>query len=266
MCVLKVCAFAALQNGFVNAAFSWGDPVIQTVGSPSYAYSFNGHGEYVFLKSENGLEIQARLDYLVHEITDSTIFTAFTFTNHHVNETVQIEFDRASKHISLFLNNGTLWKTSPNCTIGPPIRTFGFMLVCLRPPVDGFHIAPIMSLNNILLDVMTDGEFMNIKVLAHPPLMNTTGLAGNVHDSFYVSKNATKFPVNTTEDDMFDYGESWYLRTQPNLSQFNYNLTGGNFSYFNAFSKPRFLQHLLNNTTALFEKCNVTNVEEMTGV
>ncbi|KAH3860947.1 hypothetical protein DPMN_023871 [Dreissena polymorpha] len=35
-----------------------------------------------------------------------------------------------------------------------------------------------------------------------------TGLAGNVQDGHFVSQNGSEYPVNASEHDMFDYGES----------------------------------------------------------
>ena len=57
-------------------------------------------------------------------------------------------------------------------------------------------------------DVTTDGEFMNIRVTSKPALINMTGLAGNVDEGSFVSQNGIKFPINASEMEMFDFGES----------------------------------------------------------
>ncbi|XP_052266343.1 mucin-like protein isoform X2 [Dreissena polymorpha] len=175
-----------------------------------------------------------------------------------------MELHRPSKHMALFLNNGTLLKTSDNYTIGPPLLTHGFLVMGLRPPSIGFRVLPHLALNNIAMDVTTDGEFMNIRVTSTPALTNMTGLAGNVDEGSFVSQNGIKFPINASEMEMFDFGESWSLRNQPQYSKFNYNLSEGNFSTFNVFSKPRFLEHLLSNLTTLLEICPSKNVTAIT--
>ncbi|XP_052261553.1 uncharacterized protein LOC127865674 isoform X2 [Dreissena polymorpha] len=105
---------------------------------------------------------------------------------------------------------------------------------------------------------------MNIKVTANPALADMTGLAGNVQEEKYFSENGTIYPCNASEHDMFDYGESWSIRNNRDESNFIYNFTGGNggnFSFYNTYSKPRFLEDLLDNKTALFEKCYGADVD-----
>ncbi|XP_052261803.1 uncharacterized protein LOC127865824 isoform X1 [Dreissena polymorpha] len=241
-------------------ALSWGDPVIQTVGSPSYNYSFNGHGEYVFLKSNNGLEIQTRLDYMLQDNNDSTIFTAVVFKVQ--NESIQIEFDRSTKSLSLYFGNATLWKKTGECTSSDPIQITKFFLSCLRQPAVGFRVLPKLALNNMALEMSTEGTFMNIKVTSTEKLKDMKGLAGNVLNGSYVSQNGTKYPDNSSEADMFYYGESWSIRGICNQSNFMYNLTGENdrnCSFYNSFSKPRFLESYLGNSTLLFSACHKSN-------
>ncbi|XP_052261801.1 uncharacterized protein LOC127865823 isoform X2 [Dreissena polymorpha] len=239
------------------SALSWGDPVIQTVGSPSYNYSFNGHGEYVFLKSQQGLEIQARLDYLVPGNKDATLFTAFVITQKVKNksESIQVTFNRSMAFLSLHLTDGKLWKTSDACSsITLSQRTSTFVLKCSA----GFQvIAP----GGTAVDITTDGILMKIKVAHSEKLSNMTGLAGNVRsDKMYVGKNETLYPLNSSEHAMFQYGESWSIRHDENLSYFIYNVTGGKFSDYNTFSEPRFFEDSLNNFTVLFESCNKTDL------
>lgn len=43
-------------------------------------------------------------------------------------------------------------------------------------------------------------------------------------------------------------------------SHFNYNITGGNFTVYNTFSKPRFLEDLVDNLAALFANYTPENI------
>ncbi|XP_052261669.1 uncharacterized protein LOC127865762 [Dreissena polymorpha] len=242
------------RYGNIVSALSWGDPLIQTVGSPSYNYSFNGHGEYIFLKSSKGLEIQARTDYLVPGNNDSTIFTAFAFTNVYINETLQVLFNRPGNLIDLYLNNGVLFAKSGSCTEHTH-QTSGFSIVCLP---NGFKIIPTLLLNGLNADVTTNGKFMSIEIKESSKQVNMTGLAGNVKDGKYCFPNGSSIPTNSSERDVFEYGDAWSLTRWNNSSLFNYTLSAGDFSYHNTFSRPRFLEDLLNNLTALFGNCNNT--------
>ncbi|XP_052261796.1 mucin-like protein isoform X2 [Dreissena polymorpha] len=237
------------------SAYSWGDPVIETVSNTSY--SFNGHGEYVFLKSNKTFEIQARTDYLTPTSNDSTLFTAFVFTNYEQSqvESIHVIFNRTTMNLNLYDNNGSI---APICKPGPPpIMTKAFLVLCLKPPSSlGFLIIPKVRLANVNAFITLDNGFMNIKITSTQKLANMTGLAGNVHGGFYVVPNDTKYSVNSSESLMFEYGETWSLRNNPTSSNFWYNLTGGDFSFYNTKSTPRFLENLLDNSYELFKYCN----------
>ncbi|XP_052261571.1 mucin-like protein isoform X5 [Dreissena polymorpha] len=239
-----------------HAAYSWGDPVIETVSTTSY--SFNGHGEYVFLKSNNTLEIQARTDYLIANSTDSTIFTAFVFTIYPQKPSIHVIFNRTSMNLNLYDSKG-IFKTSTSSVCNPrqPLMTGAFFVLCSNTASAlGFQIAPQVKLSNIKALVTLDNEFMNIKITYSKELANMTGLAGNVQGGFYVSPNGAKYSVNSSESLMFEYGETWSLRNNINSSNFWYNLTGGDFSFFNKKSTPRFLENLLDDPDELFKNCN----------
>ncbi|XP_052261807.1 uncharacterized protein LOC127865825 isoform X2 [Dreissena polymorpha] len=245
------------------SAYSWGDPVIETVSNTSY--SFNGHGEYVFLKSNNTFEIQARTDYLTPTSNDSTLFTAFVFTNYEQSqrESIHVIFNRTSLNLNLYDNNGSLkTSTPPICTPGrPPIITKAFTVICLKPPSPlGFQIIPQVKLANVKAFITLDNGFMNIKIVSTQKLANMTGLAGNVHGGFYVVPNGTKYSVNSSESLMFEYGETWSLRNNPTSSNFWYNLTGEDFNFYNTKSTPRFLENLLDQPNELFKECNTSMI------
>ncbi|KAH3775933.1 hypothetical protein DPMN_177343 [Dreissena polymorpha] len=238
------------------SAYSWGDPVIETVSNT--AFSFNGHGEYVFLKSNNTLEIQARTDYLIANSTDSTIFTAFVFTTYPQRQSIHVIFNRTSMNLNLYDNKGNLkTNTSSTCNPRQPLMTEAYYVFCSNTTSAlGFKITPQVKLSNINALVTIDKEFMNIKITYSKELANMTGLAGNVQDGFYVLPNGTKYSVNSSESLMFEYGEIWSLRNDPASSNFWYNLTGGDFNFYNNKSRPRFLENLLDKLEELFKDCN----------
>ncbi|XP_052786247.1 uncharacterized protein LOC128221686 [Mya arenaria] len=88
----------------------------------------------------------------------------------------------------------------------------------------------------------------------------TEGLAQRKVDGFYVARNGSKYDNNSSEFQLFKFGESWSLQNQ-NESVFDYNLTNGNFSMYNSYhTTPRFLETLLGNLTALFENYTESNI------
>ncbi|XP_053388052.1 neuronal acetylcholine receptor subunit alpha-2-like [Mercenaria mercenaria] len=83
---------------------SSGDPRIKTIDGNSY--DFNGHGEYVFLTDNTTFEIQARTGYVVKGNKESTMFTAFAFSDKQNGEQIELHYDKDANDI-LFYRNGT---------------------------------------------------------------------------------------------------------------------------------------------------------------
>ncbi|KAL4216399.1 Fibrillin-2 [Mactra antiquata] len=244
------------------SARSYGDPTITTLDG--HSYSFNGHGEYVFLKT-NDIEIQARTEYVTKGNKDATMFTAFVFHINKKNISIEAHLNLSTKAIQVY-NNGILLCNSsktPNgpCTM-PPAPIGGCLMIFAGDNTIGISGCGINTFTKSI--TLTAGEMMDITFdgIKTEKLDNTTqGLAGVTANNYYISRNDSKTPVNASASHIFDFGETWALQNSSE-SLFDYSLTGGHiYSTYNLnHTRPRFLEDLVGNLTALFKNFTEANI------
>ncbi|XP_053387998.1 mucin-like protein [Mercenaria mercenaria] len=238
---------------------SFGDPHIETVDGAEF--DFNGHGEYVFLKTSK-LEIQVRLEYTNPGNVDSTLFTAFSIYDYATSDYFEMHLDRQNNDIKVYRNGTQICYANQKGPVYP----------CVYPPErdhcmvnvgGGKAVIQGCAVNEFAKTIVfTAGEFisLSIDVIKNNEKINITGLAGRQQDKQFVFRNGTKVDVNSTASVLFDYGESWTL-TNKSESNFNYSIAKGNYTYYNEnHSHPRFLEELVGNLTALFKGYTKSNI------
>ncbi|XP_053388082.1 mucin-4-like [Mercenaria mercenaria] len=101
---------------------SWGDPRIQTIDGAEY--DFNGHGEYVFLKTSD-LEIQTRTDYTSHTNHDATEFSAFALFDKQSGEQIEFHHNKTAGDIIIYRNGTKSCNAKRDGTkpcVNPPLK------------------------------------------------------------------------------------------------------------------------------------------------
>ncbi|XP_053398233.1 mucin-like protein [Mercenaria mercenaria] len=238
---------------------SFGDPHIETIDGAEF--DFNGHGEYVFLKT-SAIEIQVRLEYTKPGNFDSTLFTAFSIYDYATGDLFEMYIDRQNDDIKVYSNGSQICNANRNGPIHP----------CVIPPKRG-HCFVIAGHGKVVIQgcavkdfartiIFTAGKFISLSIDVHryTESINITGLAGLQKDKKFVFRNGTKVDANSSASVLFDYGESWTL-TDELESNFNYSITNGNYTYYNEHhTRPRFLEELVGNLTALFEGYTKSNI------
>ncbi|XP_053391131.1 mucin-like protein [Mercenaria mercenaria] len=111
--------------------------------------------------------------------------------------------------------------------------------------------------------IFTAGKFISLSIKVnnkYSESLNITGLAGHQKDKQFVFSNGTKVDVNSPAPVIFEYGESWTLADKTE-SNFNYSITKRNYTYYNEHhTRPRFLEELVGNLSALFEDYTASNI------
>ncbi|XP_053389047.1 mucin-like protein [Mercenaria mercenaria] len=247
-----------------SAVTSSGDPRIEAIDGNNY-YDFNGHGEYVFLTDNTNFEIQARTGYVVKGNNDSTMFTAFALSDKQNGEQIELHYDRGANDIRFYRNG----KYNAICNASSP-KGNGRLYPCEMPI--RYSCQVLAGGGQIIVSKCGFGDyakqitfgtdnFMSIHMsIKKVSTKNVTGLAGHQEDGFYVMRNKSRVAVNASASKLFDFAESWSLRNESE-SLFNYNDTGGNFTFYNKHhTRPKFLEDLLGNLTALFGNFTDENI------
>ncbi|XP_053388060.1 mucin-like protein [Mercenaria mercenaria] len=248
-----------------STVISSGDPRIETIDGNSY--DFNGHGEYVFLTDNTNFEIQSRTGYVVKGNNDSTIFTAFALSDKKHDEQIELHYDRGANDIRFYRNG----KYNEICNASS-LKGHGSLYPCEGPKQ--YNCSILAGGGKIIVQKCGFGDyaqqitfktdnFMSIEITTkHVSTKNLTGLAGHQEDGFYVMRNKSRVAVNASASKLFDFAESWSLRSVSD-SIFKYNTTGGNFTSYNKHhTRPKFLEDLLGNLTALFENFTHSNISK----
>ncbi|XP_053389561.1 mucin-like protein, partial [Mercenaria mercenaria] len=248
-----------------SEVISSGDPMIETIDGNSY--DFNGHGEYVFLTDNTTFEIQARTRYVMKGNKDATMFTAFALSDKQNGEQIELHYDRDANDIR-FYRNGTYNEICNASSLkghGRPYpcempKRYSFFVIA----GGGLIIVQHRGLSDYVRQVVfrTD-NFMSIQITPRTTqfsIKNVTGLAGHQEDGFYIMRNKSRVAVNASASLLFDFAESWALQNDSE-SIFKYEHTGGNFTSYNKYhTRPKFLEDLVGNLTALFKAYTIENI------
>ncbi|XP_052786246.1 uncharacterized protein LOC128221685 [Mya arenaria] len=244
---------------FSTTVQSGGDTEIESIDN--FRYSFNGHGEYIFLRangSDGDLEVQIRTDYVVPGNKDATEIVAFAIQvkNTKNSETVHIIKNTTSGKV-LYLNASSPFS-------GVPKQTDCFSV--FPSGLNAFRLTPIVKIPWLQHFEFPALPYLTVNIKNKRGNHNITGvhgLAENAIEEKYFFRNGSHCTKNCSEYEMFRFGESWSLEKYENESVFDYDLTKGNFSMYNhQHTSPRFLENLLGNLTALFENYTEGNITE----
>ncbi|XP_053386884.1 mucin-like protein [Mercenaria mercenaria] len=244
---------------------SSGDPRIETIDGNSY--DFNGHGEYVFLTDNTKFEIQARTGYIVKGNKDLTMFTAFALFDKQNGEQIELHYDRGANDIR-FYRNGTYNEICNASSLKGHGRPYPCEMPkqysCLVLAGGGQIIVQKCGFGNYVKQIIfgTD-NLLSIRITPSSKEVirkNLTGLSGHLENGFYIMRNKSRVAANASASVLFDFSESWALQNDSE-SIFKYEHTGGNFTSHNKYhTRPKFLEDLVGNLTALFEVYTIENI------
>ncbi|XP_053388054.1 uncharacterized protein LOC123543072 [Mercenaria mercenaria] len=244
---------------------SWGDPTIQTVDGAEY--DFNGHGEYVFLKTSR-LEIQARTDYVTSTNKDATVFSAFALFDKPSGEQIEFHHNKTAEDIIIY-RNGTKYCNAKRDGINRPQP-------CRNPPNPNYKCFILAGAGIVLvqrcgvgvfasnIQISTAGQFMKLTITKSQTTdiepMNISGLAGKLQNGNLLGRHGSQVDINATAYAIYNLSETWALQNE-NESLFFYNITGGNYTVYNGqHTVPRFLETLVGNLTELFKTFSPENI------
>ncbi|XP_053388057.1 sushi domain-containing protein 2-like [Mercenaria mercenaria] len=237
---------------------SWGDPVIQTIDG--LEYDFNGHGEYVFLKTIN-FTIQARTDYISPDNKDATMFTSFAIYDKEYDQSIQLQLDRKTKDILIYWHGVNVCNASKE-EFGPCKGARG---KCRLLAGNGKVILQNCGISKFARAIeIQSGSTMAITITLTEKNVELQGLAGSLINGSLIGNNGTYCTNTSSPKDCFLFGESWRLKNESE-SVFNYTIGNRAFKYYNSnHTVPTFLEDYLNNLTLLFNqnghKHNATDI------
>ncbi|XP_053387839.1 uncharacterized protein LOC123542581 [Mercenaria mercenaria] len=208
------------------------------------------------------IEIQVRLEYTNPGNFDYTLFTAFSIYDYATGDFFEMHLDRHNNDIKVYRNGTQICNANRKGPISPcaiPLEKGHCFVMAGNGKVVIQGCAVKYFANTI---IFTAWKFvsLSISVNKYSEKLNITGLAGHLKDKMFVFRNGTKVDANSSVSVIFDYGESWTL-TDELESNFNYSITNGNYTYYNEHhTRPRFLEELVGNLTALFEGYSKLNI------
>ncbi|XP_053388051.1 mucin-like protein [Mercenaria mercenaria] len=181
------------------------------------------------------------------------------------NEQIELHYNRSANDICFYRNG----KQNEDCSASS-LKGNGRPYPCEMPTQ--YNCSILAGGGQIIVSkcgfgdyakeiVFGTANFMSIQITTkHVNTENLTGLAGHQEDGFYIMRNKSQVAVNASAPKRFDFAESWSLRNASD-SIFKYSNTSGNFTLYNKHhTRPKFLEDLLGNLTALFENFTHSNI------
>ncbi|XP_071941000.1 uncharacterized protein [Antedon mediterranea] len=246
-------------EGYIPPKTGWmfGDPHLETLDGLNF--TFNGLGEYTLLDVDDGFIVLQGRTEKVDDTLNATIFTAFS-----AQQAESTKFQivlKGSSDFEVILNetdsiNRTDITTGPY--VPPEDPNFSVQLkiddnnkeyiVALWSSKFAISVSPLFNMLEIV--VSTPDRFMN----------KTIGLLGvwngNTDDDF-TYKNGDILPKDSSEQEIFDYGETW--RTTPETSLFYYTQGETWNTYNNVQFVPVFLDDLMS-SMEIGSQANFTDI------
>ncbi|CAF1164060.1 unnamed protein product [Didymodactylos carnosus] len=216
------------------------DPHFTTLDS--FNYTFNGYGEYTLIQTTD-LQVQVRLEPVGAESASNraTAIMAFAIKNANFS-TVQFELFPSLNTTEIRVNSRLL--DLDQAPILPSTNNFDNDQLLLTK--SNLTIYKITFANNIsfIIHIREQYDFLNILALL-PPHLQYQGLLGNMdmnRTNDLVFPNGTILDSDSSEQTIFEFGESW--RTTEQTSIFYYLSNDKHANHQNATYRPTFTQEL----------------------
>ncbi|CAF3513007.1 unnamed protein product [Rotaria sp. Silwood1] len=229
-----------------------GDPHFSTFDGNSY--TFNGHGEYILLKSIDGqFEIQVRLAPLVNEsvspvsMNNATAIIAFVIRN---EDQPRVQFELFSKlrlieiRVDEKLLEFTPLTEQDELLSSSLIYTDDRQLIIRQSDVNSYSISYGESGIQFIVDVRSQFDFLDLISIIPNTFKEKRkfqGILGGFEGLTY--PNGTNVSANLNDDQaLFSYGELW--RTTNASSLFYYILQDSHAQHQDLNYRPTFQQDL----------------------
>ncbi|KAL4219338.1 Mucin-4 [Mactra antiquata] len=250
---------------FPTPSFMFGDPHIMTLDG--LQYTFNGLGEYDLLEiiedstSDPVFSLQGRTEKAISSVTNetinATIFSAFSMEDQLNGGYAHVEINLAKDGFIVYSNT---FSEAADCTLD--FQTEAFLLQ------KDVRIEKISKTNMIVS--FTNG--ISAEVIYRDGVLDTSlnipekyktnyrisGLMGNYDGNFsndLTYFNGTNISINSTEFEIYQYGESW--ETLPSVSRFRYRAGKTHTDFRSGYFQPIFLSDY--NTTQIDDASKLCN-------